>query len=53
MINASSSQLDQVTQDTAAHAQESARATEELQAQAGQLRAVSTQLARLIGLRLT
>ncbi len=52
VINASSSQLDQVTQDTAAHAQESARATEELQSQAEQLRAVSTQLARLVGLRL-
>jgi methyl-accepting chemotaxis protein len=52
VINASSSQLDQVTQDTAAHAQESARATEELQAQAEQLRAVSAQLARLVGLSL-
>ncbi|MEN9840921.1 MAG: hypothetical protein RL376_721 [Verrucomicrobiota bacterium] len=52
VINASSSQLDQITQDTAAHAQESARATEELQAQAEQLRATSAQLARLVGLRL-
>ncbi len=52
VINASAGKLDQVTQNTAAHAQESAKATDELHAQSEQLRTLASQLARLVGLRL-
>jgi len=49
-VNAAMSQMDRVTQNTAASAEESASASEELNAQAETLRATVGQLNRLVGI---
>ncbi len=52
-INSAITQMDQVTQSSAANAEESASAAEELNAQSEELRSASEQLAKMVGLKIT